>query len=432
VLLLFLWLLFLLVCLSAKMNKAISLLLFAAVLFGCVEGKYIRNTFDTDKKFNFLARFCFHTGLGSMSFQGNSTEASQLQIVCFYDGNGEWEEVWHSDCDEQSCCQENLKKAKEVVPFASGEVKPFKFSESIRAHYWYFALANCAGKSFSLDYTMTLLQPDPGMNQQFSCDETGVLLMYILFTILFTIGTVVHLYGDFQLFRARALHPIIRLLTISILLELFSLLFFMIANAIFASNGVGSPFLSVVAQVFDWLSTLIFMLLLILIAKGWGITFPTLSHFQEQKKILLGMLGLFLALYIVLFFWGLFGIDPASAIYLYSSVPGIIYLCVRFLTMLYFMWCLQQTVREDSDSTKRVFYMIFGLGYILWFLALPIIVLISLAVAVWVRAKIVTAIYLCTMTLGFAIIGFLLWPSRASRYFQVAVPDLLGSGYERL
>jgi len=99
---------------------------------------------------------------------------------------------------------------------------------------------------------------------------------------------------------------------------------------------------------------------------------------------------------------------------------------------LYFMWCLQKTMREDTDSSKRLFYVIFGLGYVGWFVALPIIVLVSLALDDIARAKVVAAIYLVTTTLGFAIIGFLLWPSRASKYFQVAVPDLLGHGYERL
>jgi hypothetical protein len=119
-------------------------------------------------------------------------------------------------------------------------------------------------------------------------------------------------------------------------------------------------------------------------------------------------------------------------VYLYSSPPGIVYLVLRFLTMIYFMWCLHHTLRDDTDHSKRVFYIIFGLGYTLWFLALPIIVLVALALAQFVRAKIVYAIYVVTVTLGFSVIGFLLWPSRASKFFQVAVPDLLGSGYERL
>jgi hypothetical protein len=78
----------------------------------------------------------------------------------------------------------------------------------VRAHYWYFALANCQGENIEMDYEVTLLQPESGWNQQLSCDEKGMQVMYILFTVLFTVGVVVHLYGDFQLFRARSLHPV--------------------------------------------------------------------------------------------------------------------------------------------------------------------------------------------------------------------------------
>jgi len=90
-------------------------------------------------------------------------------------------------------------------------------------------------------------------------------------------------------------------------------------------------------------------------------------------------------------------------------------------------------VRDDEDHSKRWFYAIFGAGYSLWFLTLPLIVVIATTLAPWVRMKTVTAIYLVITTLGFGVICSLLWPSRASKYFQVAVPDLMSvHAYERL
>jgi len=284
-----------------------------------------------------------------------------------------------------------------------------------------------------MEYDMHFLQAENNWNKEFSFDDQGLLLEYILFGIVFLLGFGVHLFGDYQLFRARSFHPIMRLLTISIALTVFSLWFYLGHYAIYSNNGVGSTFLRVLGAILDSASGLVFIFLLILISKGWGITYPSIAHFQEQKIPLIIILSLFFVMYVVLFFCGEFATDPASTLYIYQSIPGIIFIVVRFLVTVYFVFCLVKTVRDDTDSSKRIFYTIFGTGYLLWFLSLPIIVMIASALAPWVRQKIVMGIYLLCTTLGFAIISFLLWPSRASKYFAVAVPDLMsGHAYDRL
>jgi len=258
-----------------------------------------------------------------------------------------------------------------------------------------------------------------------------------MFFIAYTVGYIIHCYGDFQLLRAKSLHPIIRLLTISIFLEWLSIIMFMSHYAIYSGNGVGSPFLNGTAQFIDMMSSLVFMLLLILIAKGWGITFPTLSHIQSQRKILLGILIAFFILYVILFFWGLFGMNPASDLYVYQSVPGIIFLIVRFFTFVYFVWCLLQTYKQEmsneTDTSKKRFYVSFGISYAIWFLILPILVLTALAYPVVDRFKVVVILNVTTTAIALALLCFLLWPSRARQYFTVAVPNILsGVAYERL
>ncbi len=92
------------------------------------------------------------------------------------------------------------------------------------------------------------------------------------------------------------------------------------------------------------------MLLLILVSKGycvnnthtftllrWGITFPTLSHIQSQKVLLAIILAVLFICYAVLFLWGIFWVDPAVVLYVYQSIPGVILLCVRFLTMVSYL-----------------------------------------------------------------------------------------------
>jgi len=365
-----------------------------------------------------------------MVFAATTKQASQLLLVTYVDfGDKSWDKVYKQGLD----CKSALQLSVSNTSFSSDVPQPFEFFESQRPHYWYIALLNCGGKEYDIEYHMQFNQAKQDWNQQFSFDQQYLELTYILFSVVFLLGFFVHLYGDYQLYRAKSFHPVIRLLTISLSFEILSLWSYLIHYAIYSKNGVGNSFLYITGNIFDYLAALVFMLLLILIAKGWGITFPAISHIRDQRLVLFGILGVFFVFYVVLFFWSLFGLDPASTVYVYQSIPGIIFLVVRFLTLLYFIFSIYMTLRGENDASKRQFYLIFGVGYTLWFLSLPLIVLIALRLDPWVRMKVVTGIYLVVTLFGYAVIGSLLWPRWAVKYFQVAVPDLLSGGnyYER-
>jgi hypothetical protein len=175
---------------------------------------------------------------------------------------------------------------------------------------------------------------------------------------------------------------------------------------------------------------------LLLIARGWGITYPTLQYLQAQRIALLITLVTFVIAYAVLFCVQMFALDPATTLFVYASVPGWILNGVRFLVLVYFVWALQGTFVADPDRSKKLFYLVFGGVFGLWFLSLPILTLLSLAFAPWDEQKIVVSIYLVIEFAAFVTMVVLLLPSRAAKYFSVAVPDLLsseqGAGYDRL
>lgn len=128
-----------------------------------------------------------------------------------------------------------------------------------------------------------------------------------------------------------------------------------------------------------------------------------------------------------------FTLSLATSVYIYDSVPGIILIVVRFLAFVYLVWGLANTYKEEADESKRKFYLYFGLGVTLWFLSLPVTVLCATGMPAWYRERVVDAIQLVVATLGFLVISFLLWPSHASKYFQISGPDVFkGTVYERL
>jgi len=353
-----------------------------------------------------------------------------VTIAAYYDVSSSWDAVHNSD----KTCEEKLSIAQPGPVPQNNESITILFEDHQRPHYWFIVLISCSGEHYEIGCDLHFQQYQDDWNQEFSYDDQGLLLMYILFFIFFMIGSSINLFSAYSLWQSKTFHPILQLFTISFVLETISLFFLMIHYSIYSNNGTGSNFLFITGQLCDMAAALVFVILLILIAKGWGITFPTLSHIQDQKIALGGIMGVFLILYLVLFFWSLYGVDPEESVYLYQSPPGIAYLVVRVLTLAYFVFGIFQSVQKDTDHNKRVFYYSFGIGYAIWFLGLPFIVILAFVFDEWYRFKAVIAVYLVLSTLGYGFLAFLFWPSRARKYFEIAVPDVLtaAGGYEKL
>lgn len=307
--------------------------------------------------------------------------------------------------------------------------KTARFGDWSRPHYWYLAVVNCDGESVGFKYALHWLQPS---GSELSYDDFALPGAYVFFFVAYLILFGANVYADFLLFKEKALHPIVRILSLTIIVQLLGCMASMIHWTVYAKNGVGVQFFVVVGEILLFLTSIGFMFLCILLAKGWSIT----VHVLTDKKILLGILGVFSVLYIILFFWQLFGLNPATELTLYQSVPGGFLLFVRCVTAVYFGWCLFSTLKEAPAEKKKFFY-VFGTCYGVWFLNLPIIAAIMTAVPPWKRDEVSVVVNLTITLLAQGGLVFLLWPSRAAKYFAISAPDLIGyrpsdSGYGTL
>jgi cbb3-type cytochrome oxidase subunit 3 len=215
-------------------------------------------------------------------------------------------------------------------------------------------------------------------------------------------------------------------------MELISNGSYFVHYAIYSKNGVGSGFLHFVGSAWDFGGELIMMVLLILIASGWGITFPTISHIQDRKVVLGISFGIFSAIYISMFFWSAFGLDPATTVYVYASTPGVIILVMRSIAMLFFAFCLWRTYKQENDEGKRNFYLRFGIVFGIWFLSLPFLAIIGQGIHAYKRAKIIYGLYNTNQAIFLSILGYLLWPSVVAKYFEVAVPSMTSHNYDQI
>jgi len=283
------------------------------------------------------------------------------------------------------------------------------------------AFANCDGGGISIKYDALLLQPNKNWNEQFSFEEIGLLEGYLFFLVVFVIFTAAHLHSMITMYRIAPVHPILWLLSSAVLLELVSIVFVFIHYMTYSGNGIGVPALKTLGDIFDICSQIVLIMLLVVLSKVWTIT---RTKIVGRNQIIV-IFAIFIVVYFVIFIWGLVGVDPATTDYIYNSAPGIIILVVRTLAWIYFLYSIRETLIVENHPTKRKFYKYFSILYSFWFVALPIIVIMSVVISPWYSQKVVVNFYLVMNTLGLAVLSFLLWPTRSSDYFTITPPDLL-------
>ena len=151
-----------------------------------------------------------------------------------------------------------------------------------------------------VEYDLWLVNGDPNGSRnfftfQFSFELQGVLQMAIVFLGLFTGLGVIHLFGVIVL-KAPG-HTLIRLYTASLLSEILGITFHFIHYMIYAKDGVGIVSLRDIGDFCVVVTQCLFMLLLLLIAKGWTIT----TVYLTNKKYVAGLWITYVILNIVLF-----------------------------------------------------------------------------------------------------------------------------------
>ena len=131
---------------------------------------------------------------------------------------------------------------------------------------------------------------------QFSFEMHDVFEIYLIFSLLYALILGVWIYAFKQ-----QLHPITKILTVCISTEFAGVAFNLIHVFIFAFNGVGAGWLKVIGNLLGMFSECLFVLLLLLIAKGWTVTSMKLT----SKYTFFGVWGVYTLLNVIFFIWNL-------------------------------------------------------------------------------------------------------------------------------
>ncbi|KAK3697932.1 hypothetical protein QZH41_013012 [Actinostola sp. cb2023] len=369
---------------NSKMARGIpsctTLFLIVVSQIHLVKTKIISGEIKSREDWAFMTRFCFKDSYGQMQYRFEYPQEYQVQNILLY-FDTQWPKVYPKpdmDCAAKEdklykgnnqvinltlsyiwsgCNLETINKVKTLV--CKGDRKFL----SIRARWWYIALSNCQSKDgLNVKYFLNLTNGDTFWTMHFSADEREIIKTDIFFLILFVILVIISVNTSYGLVTRRLFHYTFKLFLWSLVLELISLMIYIAYYVDYGKTGKSKYSVQVAARVVHYIAHIIFLILLILLAKGWTVTRGRISSFGQVK--LSAFCTLYAVCFAVLFIFESAVFDPGRVLYIYESPAGIGICVLRVIAWLWFCYGTFFTLKHYPS--KSAFYYPFWFFYTGW------------------------------------------------------------------
>ncbi|XP_058684373.1 transmembrane protein 145-like, partial [Poecile atricapillus] len=291
----------------------------------------------------FLTRFCFLSDFGRLDFHFRYPEAKCCQnILLYFDDPSQWPAVYRrggKDClaKEAVIRPENNQVINlttqypwsgcQVLPGVSGRIlscSSGRSFRSVRERWWYVALSKCGGGGLELEYELVLTNGDSFWSRHFSADEFGILETDITFLLIFTLIFLLSCYCGF-----------------------LSLLLSCVYWGQYGWDGVGHGAIKLLGKLLFSISFLIFLLMLILLGKGFSVTRGRISPGGSVR------LSVYMTLYsiahIALLTYEAQFFDPGQVLYTYESPAGYGLIALQFGAFVWFCAAVGATLSAAPD-----------------------------------------------------------------------------------
>ncbi|CAG6014887.1 unnamed protein product [Menidia menidia] len=362
----------------------------------------------------FLTRFCFLTDFGRLDFRFRYPKSRCCQnILLYFDDSSQWPAVYKRP--EKNCYQKEAvlrPENNQVINLTtrytwSGCVVEGDGNEevlscvggrsfrSVRERWWYIALSKCGGEGLHLEYEMKLTNGQSFWTQHFSADEFGILETDITFLVIFSLVFLLSCY-----------------------FALLSLLFHCVYWGLYARDGVGNGSLKILGKLLFSVSFLVFLLMLILLGKGFTVTRARISHSGSVKLSI--YMTVYTITYVILFIYEAEFFDPGEVLYAYDSPAGYGLMALQLVAYVWFCYAVLVSLKHYPE--KQPFYVPFFTTYTLWFFAVPVMALIAnFGIPRWAREKIVNGIQLGIHLYAHIVFLIITRPSAANKNFPYHV-----------
>lgn len=346
-------------------------------------------TLTPENNWKYVSKFAMDIGKGDWSIRvrynralNETDEESRVKASIYLDDN------W-SDVLSQEVCKSKLAEAKRVknldVPVNGEWSKEITgtLSQKVRPHVWYFALSDCDGNlngksRFKVEITVT----NPN-GSHFSLEEQGLEYLYTLLLIFLS----AFLYTDLRKFMRHyrltdEIEGPLLGVCIAIVCAFSSVLVESLHLWVYSYNGRGLIVLDFMAQAFEVLSQLTLTVMMILISSGWTLKyreFPD-ADIYLPVSLLVGML------HVLIVGIGRVADDSYYKFSDYEGVTGLIIVIMRLGMWGWFVYCINDLLKSVTGQIAK-FTRYFGVIASVYFLALPLIIVISWAFEPYTRHK---------------------------------------------
>ncbi|XP_057301607.1 transmembrane protein 145-like [Hydractinia symbiolongicarpus] len=387
------------------------------------------------ENWKFLTRFCYHTSQGRVEYRFEYPASKCCQeVILYYDD--QWPNVYPQE--SMSC-----KEKQDVTDPRNSQVltlkAPYKLKNSqcvfkdeastiscsgnrtfssVRVRWWYLVIANCRAEDLEIKYYLSMTNGDTIWTKHFSADEKNILQTEIFFLVAFIMVISLSLLVAYELASRQLFHTTYKLYLWTVFFELLSV----IVNLVYyiSYGQTGKPQLAVknIARAFHSGSDIIFVVLLILLGKGWTVTRGRISATGQVKLSL--FCTFYTIAYIALFIYEAKAFDPGEVLYLYESPAGVGICILRVLAWGWFTYGIFFTLKNYVE--KRLFYYPFWMFYTLWYLSGPgVVLLATYIIDAYMRAQIMIMVDRSVAFVASLFFLILTRPSAANKNFPYHV-----------
>ena len=291
-----------------------------------------------------------------------------------------------------------------------------------RPYVWYFVMSDCNEeyksfvadheRDYMIEFELIIHNTD---GSEFSIEDKGFLTPFMLLMVFCATGLLYNFKKFYSEYKNNMNidYPLI-FVNLAIFLQLCALVCEIIHLTAYSSNGMGSFVFNLLNNIFSLFSQFVFTILLILISWGWTINF---SEF-ESMNCFLPFSGFIAMLQILFAIISKISDDEYYKFHEYENWAGYSILILRVTLFLYFIKGLYFSFLEARDTIRR-FIVKLGLYGSVYFLAIPVIVIITTIVAPYCRHQVVVIGSLSLQILGMIFMTILFNETKGD-YFEIS------------
>ena len=364
----------------------------------------------------------FNRGSGEYTIRAKYTKPykrdGEMEVNLILDT--EWEQAndYETDCNRRN--MQNVKNNTVKFPANGewGEMLIRHMNVNRRHFVWFLVASDCGHKLHATDRKMPPVEVEihwSGVDgTEFSHEEIGLSFIYSLLVVgclLLCLVSGFKYYAETR--KTEKIDSPLMILCIAVLMESVSIALQWIHLSVYGDNGEGVPTFDILSIMLEVASQFALTLLFILIARGWTITYTNFGNIDVYVPlvILLFLVHLIIA--------GLTYItnDANYKYHDFEGVQGLLLVLIRIAMYVYFLISFKETLTKCMPKAK-LFMTRFSIWATLYLLAFPILVVVALVCAHYVRHKVVTIGNLVTQIVAMLFLIVLL--TSKNEYFKIS------------